>query len=344
MLAVAKTRPGVGLELIQAEKPSPLSDEVVVKVKSCAICGNDVHIYNWSEHMAKVYGPLLPAIIGHEVCGEVIARGENVNNIKIGTRVSMEPIASCGNCYNCKSGRPNICSNYTMARGGGMAEYMPILAKAVIKIPDEIPDMQVPIIEVLGAGLHGLEQMPVLPGNSVALLGPGPIGLLLLQCLKAAGAWPLIVVGTSRSKKRLELARDFGADAVFMADKEDVVAKVKKLTNDRGVDQVFEAAGTGQAMLQAMAMVKAGGQICTLGATDDPVELHVFTQLRKRGINIITSMGRTAETWERAINLVQSGKVKLGPIVSEVLPLRDALKGFDLLMNNRDYIKIVLAP
>ncbi len=347
MKAIAKIKPGKGLELIETEVPSVTKNSVLIKVKACGICGADVHLYKWEEYLARLMASRLPLIVGHEICGEVVDKGSEVTNIKIGDRVVTEPAITCGVCPQCADGRTTVCEkriNIGIEVNGGMAEYVSVPGSVIYKLPDAIPDAEASIIETHGVGVHGLERMPVIPGSSVAVLGAGPIGLLLMQCIKAAGAYPVIVTGTSRSRSRLERARQLGADATILADKENITERIKELTDGRGVDQVFEAAGTGKAILQALDITKRGGQICLLGATDDPVELKPFVMMRSKEIDIINARGRTASTWRRAITLAATGKVKLAPIIDRVLSLGDALQGFELLENNRDIIKIVVRP
>ncbi len=335
------------MELVERE-PLPMSaNDVLVKVRACGICGSDVNIYLWREQMAIGLTPYLPVVIGHELAGDVVATGENAHDFRVGERVAVEPSITCGRCYFCEQGRPNLCQKKEILcvhRPGGMAEYITVPNSCLFRLPENISYAEGALLETLGTGVHAMERMQVFPGNSVAVIGAGPIGLSLMQALKAAGASPLIVIGTSRSPRRLEIARELGADATIVADKEDLTQRVKKMTDGLRVDQVFEAAGTGKGLLQAFDIVRRGGQICSLGATDDPIQLKPFHMMRSREINIINASGRTASSWRRAISLAASGKANLNKIIDRKVPLKDAIPTFELLVSDRNILKVVLEP
>ncbi len=347
MLAIAKTRPGKGLQLVERE-PLPVSaNEVLVKVKACGICGSDVNIYLWNEAMATSLTPHLPVVIGHELAGEVVKTGEHAHGFHVGDRVMIEPFISCGRCYYCVQGRSNLCEKREILckhRPGGMAEYITAPEQCLFRLPDNLSYAEGALMETLGVAVHGLERMPVMAGNSVAIMGPGPIGLFLMQVLKAAGASPLVVIGTSRSPKRLEIARSLKADATLVADMDDIGARVREMTGGLGVDQVFETAGTGTGLRQAFDIVRKGGEICSLGATDDPLVIKPFHTMRSKEINLINASGRTASTWRRATSLVATGKVDLSKIIDRKVPLKDAIAAFELLVRDRNVMKVVLEP
>ncbi|MBI2867437.1 MAG: alcohol dehydrogenase catalytic domain-containing protein [Chloroflexi bacterium] len=348
MRGLAKTKPGPGLELVDVPRPKAGPFEVLIRSRACGICGGDLHLYQGSEFVSRIAAQgKLPIVIGHEFGGEIVEVGEYVQGFKVGERVAVEPTPGCGHCAQCLKGRPNICKNFFvigMTQHGGMAEFVRAPVHAVYKVPDTIPDLHLPLLETLGVAVHSLERSPIVAGDAVAVIGAGSIGLLMAQMLKAAGARPLIVTGTSRSQRRLKLAKEMGADVVIAVDKEDVVAKVNEVTDGEGVDVAFEIAGPSSALDQATKISRRGGKIVVAGCTDEVWSWKPFSNARFKETDFIFCRGRTAETWHRGIKLVTTGQVKLAPILDLVLPLERALEGFTRLETDRDVIKIVITP
>ena len=347
MKAVAKTRPGPGLEVIDIDRPRPLPHEVLLRVKACGACINDIFLYQGKGIFTEMLESSLPAIIGHEFCGEIVELGIQVTGYSIGDRVVGEPTIACGECYLCKAGKSNICENsVNLCKNipGGMAEYVAVPSKGIHKVPPGIADVDASFAESISVGTHALERMPVLPGEPAAILGPGPIGLLLMQAVKAAGAYPVIMIGTSRSPRRLQTAKELGADEVAVADQGNLAQRIKELTGNRGVPRVFEAAGAGKAVIDALAIASKGGQICLVGAAEEPVVMKYYSMLRVRELDLISSRGRTPKNWDTALNLMASGKVRTGALTEFRLPLSDAIKGFQRMTENRDILKLILEP
>lgn len=347
MKAVAKTRRGPGLEVIDIERPRPLPQEVLLKVKACGACINDILLYQGKGIFVEMVESRLPAIIGHEFCGEIVELGVEVRGFGKGNRVVAEPTIACGKCYLCQVGKSNICENsINLCKDipGGMAEYVAVPSSGIHKVAESITDAEASLTESLTVGTHALSRMPVLVGEPAAILGPGPIGLLLMQAVKAAGAYPVIMLGTSRSPRRLELAKKLGADEVVAVDQGNLVERIKQLTTNKGVPRVFEAAGAGQAVLDALAIASKGGQICLVGAAEEPVVMKYYSMLRVRELDLISSRGRTPRNWDTALNLMASGRVQLKPLTEFRMPLSDAIEGFERISRSRDILKLILEP
>ncbi len=348
MKAVVKTKPGIGLEILDVPDPKIEPGEVIIQIEACGVCGNDARLYRWDEgFFTKIVGPYLPVTIGHEGCGRIVELGAGVEGFKSGQRVVMEATITCGRCYLCLEGKSNICVNSQHIgahRSGAMAEYIAVPQQLIYPVPDSLRPAEAALLEPLSVGVHGLERMPVKVGNTVAVVGPGAIGLLLVQAARAAGADRIIVLGTSRSQRRLDLARSFGADEVIITDQEDWGRKVADITDGRGVDQAFETAGPGRAVLDALLATRKGGQVCLVGANDDPPQLQTYTMLRGKEIDIFTARGRTPLTWERSLRLVASGCIDFGPLTGDRVPLAEAVAGFERHSTDRDIIKLIVEP
>jgi 2-desacetyl-2-hydroxyethyl bacteriochlorophyllide A dehydrogenase len=346
MLAVMKTSPKPGLEVVDFPEPRVGDNEVTIDIKASGICGTDVAVKKWMEWAANIIGDKLPVIIGHEFGGDIIEVGKNVQNFKKGDRVVVEPFITCGICYFCSIGRPNLCERryyLGMHRHGGMAKYSSVPESVLYKIPDSIPYYYIPLLETLATNIHPIERLIVFPGDTVAIIGPGPIGLCLMQTVKASGAARVIVTGIAIDKPRLQVAKDLGADLTIVSDEENVVEKVLSFTAGLGVDAAFDATGTKAGITDALNMVRRGGEVCIVGVSDDPVPIKPFSQLMMREVNIISSLARTPSSWYRAIKLVETGKVKLDPLIGKRMPLKDALKAFETL-EGREAVKVILEP
>ncbi|MBI2866908.1 MAG: alcohol dehydrogenase catalytic domain-containing protein [Chloroflexi bacterium] len=346
MKALVKPRPGPGLELIDLAKPVVKPGEVLLRSTGCGICGGDVDNWRWKEYVANLIKGF-PRVIGHEFSGHIAAVGEGVTGFKVGDRVVVEPAPGCGQCDLCRMGKPNVCSNQIvsgLSRDGGLAEFVTVPVRALYKIPDSISDVEAPLLETLAVGVHALERTPISPGQSVAVIGAGSIGLLLAQAARAGGAAPLIVTGTSRSRRRLELAKRFGAEATIVSDTEDVVKRVRQVAGGEGVDVVFAAAGPTDSLNQATQIVRRGGRICILASSDEPWMFKPFSTNQWREVDMHFSSNRIPSTWFQTISLVATGRVDLKPIIDLVLPLERSLEGFQRIANDRDVVKVVITP
>lgn len=347
MQAVVKTAPGPGLKVQKVAMPSPGQGQVLLKVAACGICASDRAIYLWEEHMRRHMENALPVIIGHEMTGEVVAVGEGVASVKPKTRVAVEPNLPCWECGYCIQGQTNLCRQKKTILGvtvnGGMAEYAVVPASNVFPVPDGISDVEAPLLETLGVGVHAMERAPVSPGQSVVVVGAGPVGLLLMQAVKAVGASLVVVTGSARSSARLRLAKTLGADVTLASD-DKTVARVKELTDGLGADVVFEAAGTSAAVGQALQMVRPGGRVCLVGSSEEAVPVHPWSMIKTPEVTVIGSHARRLATWPTILALAAGGKVRLGPLVSETVPLSRAVDAIRRVQADRAVIKVIVTP
>ena len=341
MKAIIKTRVAPGIEIVDLEKPVVGENDILVKVMAGSLCGSDVHIYEWTAGYEWLP---MPVVLGHEFAGEVVEIGEKIRGVSRGDRITALPFMPCGECEFCLMGKVDICKqNYVLGltRNGAFAEYMLIKGGAeILKIPDNVSHEVASLCEPLAITLNGIDLSGIKPGQTAAVFGPGPIGLLTVQLLKAAGAGQIIVTGTSADGRRLDIAQQLGADIIIDVEKEDPVKQVRKVAGH--LDFVFEATGIPQTISQGLQMLKNGGKVMIIGiharkATFDPIDLV------RRSKSLIGVYGYDRNTWLRALTLMSAGKINLDPIITHRLPFSQGVKGFELAVS-KTAAKVVFGP
>lgn len=340
MLAIVKSKPQVGIEIMDVPEPRPKEDEVLVRVEACGICGTDVHFYEWLEHSRWI---TLPRVLGHELVGEVAELGGRVKGLEVGQRVVTETWGGCGVCYYCRLGRFNSCETQLRIgqhSDGGMARFVTIPAVSLFPLPEEISTADASVLEPLGVALHALERCIFKPGDDVAILGPGPIGLLATGLLRQAGAGNIIVAGLAEDAQRLTFAKKWGG-TIVNASQEDLGERVRELTTGRGVDLTFEMSGGEGALDTAVAITKPGGQVAVVGL--GPPGVFDYNQMVHKEIELVGSWRRQPSSWYRAINLVKAGRLPAGEVVTHQFPIAEAEQGFRLLLD-RQAIKVLIVP
>ena len=340
MLAVVKNKPEVGIEILEVSEPLLKRDQVVVEVKACGICGSDLHVYEWEPFIRWI---TLPRVIGHEVAGTVCEVGEEVKGFRPGDRVVTETWGGCGHCYYCRLGRFNHCLYQTRIGqhvDGGMARYVVVPAISLYKIPEGVDFQEASVIEPLGVMLRAFERCDMKPGDDIAIIGPGPIGLLGVMLAKSNGASTIIASGLKEDKERLEYARKFGAISVDVS-KENLKEKVFDLTEGRGADIVMDVSGGKGSLAEAAAIAKQGGQIGLVGL--GPEFVFGPNVIVDKELTIHGSFRRQPSTWYRAIKLVANRVIDVKSIITHVLPLEGADEGFQTLIRKKG-IKVILVP
>jgi len=341
MKAVVKTKKGVGfIELLEIPKPEPGPDEVLVEVKAAGICGTDIHIY----HDEFTYNP--PVVLGHEFCGIVADVGKNVQGWTPGDRVTSETAGYvCGRCRYCRTGRYNLCAR-RLGLGyhlnGAFAKYVIVPRSEILhRLPDNVDFISGALCEPSAVATHGvIELTEISAGDFVAVLGEGPLGLLVLQVARSAGAGTLAVTGIIED--RLKMAKTLGADLTINAQREDPVKIVMDLTEDYGADVVLECSGSQIAAKQGLQMVRKGGSYTQLGLFGKPIEID-FDQIAYRELRATGVFSQRWSAWETALKLIGSGKLLTKPLVTHTFPITEWQKGFDV-MEKKTGIKVVLTP
>jgi threonine 3-dehydrogenase len=341
MRALAKVRPGPGVELVQRPIPSPGPGEVLLEMEAASICGTDIHLFKWDPWAAEILKP--PIVLGHELAGRVVAMGPGVTRVREGDLVGVESHIVDWTCAQCRAGQMHLCRNLRVFGAhvdGGFAEYVVVPETNAIESNGLEPAV-VALQEPMGNAVHAAFVEPI-EGRSVAVTGCGPIGLLSVAIAKASGApW---VVATDVEPYRLEIARRMGADLALDAREPDTVQRVEEATNGDGVDVVLEMSGSRQALEQALEFVTRGGRISLLGIFASPVEVHLSDLVIQKGLRLYGVYGRRIyETWERTQELLRSGAVDPTPLITHRFDLADWEQAFDLVAS-RHAGKVVLLP
>lgn len=342
MQAVVKTEPRPGAALITVETPQIGPKDVLVRVRATSICGSDLHIYNWDAWARGRVKP--PLIMGHELEGEIVDLGEEVDTLKVGDSVSAETHIVCGVCYQCRTGQSHVCQNCSIIgvdRPGCFAEYVALPAENAWLNPPDLPLEVASIQEPFGNAVHAAFSYP-LTGQRVLITGCGPIGLMAISIAKTAGA--ACVYASEVIPYRLDLAHRMGADLVFDATKVDVTKEVWAATDGEGVDLLLEMSGHPSAIRQGLKALRNGGHAALLGIPSQPLEIDLAEEIIFKGITVQGVVGRLMyETWYRTQALLISGAVDVSPIITHRLPLEDFEKGMEL-MRAGQCGKVVLFP
>ncbi len=332
MKAIIKERTGKGAVLKDISIPQPGPKEVLIKVQMGAICGSDVHIYNWTE-WAQAVVPSLPHILGHEFAGEIVEVGKEVRNLKPGDHVAGETHIPCDNCYLCHTGQRHICQHmkvYGVHSQGIFSEYAVLPEPCAVKIPPEIPIPVATMMEPCGVAVHGLSQ-GIVSGKKLTIFGCGPIGLFAIQAAVAYGASCIYAVDISEN--RLQMAKTFGATQIFHADKDPVEEIILEETNGLGVDMVLEISGQQKAYDQGLRILRKGGTFVIIGVAAKPIQLEVPTNIMYKEAKLFGITGREMYgTWYQVIDLIQSGKANLEKVITHKLPLEKFAEAFQIAM------------
>ena len=336
MLGIGK----MGFE--ERDIPKAKDDEVLVKLEYVGICGSDLHYYETGAIGDYVVEP--PFVLGHEPGGTVVEVGKNVKHLKVGDRVALEPGKTCGHCEFCKTGRYNLCPDVvffaTPPVDGVFQEYVAHEADLCFKLPDNVSTLEGALIEPLAVGFHAAIQGDAHLGQKAVVMGAGCIGLVSMMALKARGVSEVYVVDIM--EKRLEKAMELGASGVINGMKEDVLERVKELTDGAGMDLVIETAGTEITTRQAIHMAKKGSNIVLVGYSKSgemtlPMSLVLDKELTFK------TVFRYRHIYPMAIDAVATGKVNLKGIVTDVFGLDEAQKAMNYSVNNKaDIVKAVI--
>ncbi len=343
MKAIVKNTAAPGADYMDVDVPAIGPKDLLIKVKAAAICGTDIHIYDWTPFaQARVKPPL---IFGHEVCGEVVEVGAQVDTHEKGDLVAVETHIPCGQCYQCQTGSQHVCERMAIVgvhAPGVFAEYASIPAVCCWKLPpDTDPDLGA-ILEPIGVAVHGA-MVDEINGKSVAVFGCGPIGLFGIGTAAAMGASKIFALEPNPA--RLAMAHQFAPDAVLIDPvKEDAVKIIKDGTEGRGVGVALEISGSPAAAKMAFQVLRIGGRVSLVGLASQPIELDIPADIIYKEAVVYGTTGRLMwDTWWRIRSLLDSGKFDPMPAVTHRLPLADLAKGIDLARSG-EAGKVLLYP
>lgn len=341
MRAVAFVEPG-RMELREVPDPRPGPGEVVLAVAYCGVCGSDLHEYTWQGPSLRASGVFQP-IMGHEFTGLVAAVGPEVEGLREGDPVAVNPGGFCGQCPYCRAGLANLCTS-PLGTGyrqpGAYAEYVRIRAEQAVPLPDPAWLAPAALSEPLGVALHALNRGGFREGETVFIAGGGPIGLLTLLAARHRGAGTIILSEPSPSRR--ELAQRLGADEVVDPAR-GAASAAKELTGGLGCDLAVECVGIAAAMDDCLAAVRRGGRIVVAGAFDQPYSLNLLNTLLQEH-TIIGAFGYVTELEEGA-RLIVSRAVDVRPLISRVVTLEELPAVFAELAADRDrHHKVLVSP
>lgn len=316
--------------------------EVLIKTKVCGVCGTDASMYSGK------YLPIKPVIPGHEFSGEVVKVGEEVKTIKVGDRVIADENVACGVCYWCKKQQKLFCPEmYQIGihSDGGFAEYFKAPERNVFKLPNDLSYKHAAFTEPLACVTRVVDRAEIVTGDTVVVIGDGPIGLSCTQVAKINGASRVIVIGLT--DYRLEKASEIGVDLTVNSSKENPSEVVKNATGGVGADVVIEAVGKSITYKKAIDLVRRGGNVAVMGvpSAEDRMELSPFNQIFNKELTLHASFAGTYDTWIRALSLISSGRFKVDPLITHRTSLEDLPKAINLVRNIEDnVIKVIASP
>jgi L-iditol 2-dehydrogenase len=325
-------------------EPVPQPDELLIRVAACGICGSDVHGYDGSSGRR-----IPPIVMGHEAAGVVAAVGADITEFTVGDRVTFDSTVYCGRCSYCLRGEVNLCDNRQVIgvscgeyrRAGAFAEFLVVPARIAYRLPDELSFPEAAMLEAVSVALHGVAVSEMRGGETVLVIGAGMIGLLLLQAARAAGAKQVLIADVDAT--RLKLADELGADVSLVRSGEALLAEVMRLTEGRGVDLVLEAVGRDETIRSGIECVRKGGTVTLIGNITPEVGLPL-QKVVSRQIRLQGSCASSGE-YPKAMELIASGAIKVGPLITAVAGLDEGSRWFERLhAREPNLMKVVLDP
>ena len=328
MKALVKARAEPGIWMQEIPEPAVGHNDVLIKVRRSAICGTDMHIYNWDAWAQKTIP--VPMAVGHEYSGEIVEVGSEVRGVKPGDRVSGEGHITCGHCRNCRAGRRHLCRNTLgvgVNRPGAFAEYMTLPASNVFKLSPAIDDEVASILDPFGNATHTALAFNLV-GEDVLITGAGPIGIMAVAIARFVGARNVVI--TDVNDYRLELARKLGATRAVNVSRDSLDQTMKDLNMQEGFDVGLEMSGSPAAFREMLRTMHHGGSIAILGIPPEDTAID-WNQVIFKGLTLKGIYGREMfETWYKMSALLQSG-LSIDPIITHHFPVQEYLQGFETM-------------
>ncbi len=332
MKALAKLKKAPGIWMQDAAKPEIGHNDVLIKIKKTAICGTDIHIYNWDEWAQKTIP--VPMIVGHEFVGEIVDMGAEVTGFKIGDRVSGEGHIACGHCRNCRAGRRHLCRaniGVGVTRQGCFAEYLSIPATNAYILPDEITDDQASIMDPFGNATHTALSFDLV-GEDVLITGAGSIGIMAAAIAKHVGARHIVI--TDVNDYRLDIARKMGATRAINVKETSLEETMKELKMVEGFDVGLEMSGNSAAFNSMLENMNHAGKIALLGFLPQSTTID-WNKIIMKGLFVKGIYGREMfETWYKMVAMLQSG-LNIDPVITHHFPIDEFEEGFKVMASGK---------
>ncbi|MHB1541296.1 MAG: L-threonine 3-dehydrogenase [Steroidobacteraceae bacterium] len=332
MKALVKKEAAPGIWLEELPQPQIGPNDVLIQIAKTAICGTDMHIFNWDEWARKTIP--VPMAVGHEYCGRVVEIGSEVRGLRVGDRVSGEGHITCGHCRNCRAGRRHLCRNAIgvgVNRPGAFAEYLAIPADNAFKLPDSISDDIAAILDPFGNATHTALAFNMV-GEDVLITGAGPIGIMAVAIARFVGARHVVI--TDVNDFRLDLAKQMGATRAVNVQRETIDQIMSALGMQEGFDVGLEMSGHITAFRDLLRTMHHGGSVALLGIPPQEAAID-WTQVIFKGLTLKGIYGREMfETWYKMASLLQSG-LNLQPLITHHLPVQDYREAFAIMGSGR---------
>ncbi|MBV9101615.1 MAG: L-threonine 3-dehydrogenase [Candidatus Dormibacteraeota bacterium] len=341
MQAVLKARPAAGFDLGDVAQPRPGAGEVLLRVAAASVCGTDVHLYDWNPWAQLRVHP--PRVVGHEMCGEVVAWGDGVRSPAVGTRVAVESHIVCGHCEECRRGDYHVCEN-TRILGvdvdGAFASHVALPAANVWPVGGNVSPQVAAAMEPFGNAVHACSYGD-LAGRRVVVFGCGPIGCAAIAVARVQGASRVIAV--DRNDYRLHLAERMGAHSVVRASETPVDDDVRRAAGG-DIDCALEMSGSSVAVASATRLVRPGGWISLLGIGDGPDVIDLSNDVVMKGLALYGVVGRKLpSTWERTTAYVRDGVIDVAALITHSFPMSDVDSAIALIKSGQCG-KVTLTP
>ncbi len=336
MIQVVLTEPEK-IEIREVEKPAPQESEVLVEIKRIGICGSDIHAY-YGKH------PYIscPIVQGHEFSGRVAELGKGVTEFTVGDRVTVMPQLTCGRCYQCQHGDYHICDSLKVIgcqSNGAAQEFLAVPQELVVKLPDSIDYDYGAMVEPLAVGVHAVRRLSEVKGHNVLVLGAGPIGNLAAQATIALGANSVMIADIS--DVRLEIARKCGIYFTVNNKQQDLEKEIKEKFGPAKADSIIECVGSEKTINQAISLARKGSEIIVVGVFGEKPVVD-FGLIQDRELRVMGSLMYKRGDYETAIDLIESGKVQLQPLISRHFPIQEYAEAYKYIENNREKTMKVL--
>lgn len=325
------------VEIVEVEKPKiEKSTDVIVKITSGGICGSDMQIYNGTNSLATY-----PRIIGHEFGGIVVEVGEKVTSVKIGDKVAVDPVVSCGECYACKIGRHNVCSTLEVMgvhRDGGFSEFVKADEKNIHKFHTDFDESLLSLVEPYTIGMQINNRLQTTSKDKILIMGAGPIGIAALQVAKSRDAKVII---TDIVKERLNKAKDMGADETVLVTEEDLKERLGKFTDGEGIPVIIDTVCTPSSFEESVQLACPAGRIVVIGLKNQPSNI-TMADITKKELTIVGSR-LNCNCFDQVIEQFEKGKLNPEKLMTKAYNYKDIIEALTMIKEHpQDVLKVVL--
>ncbi len=331
------TMPGK-IEFVEVPVPEPKDGEVLVKIMRIGVCGSDIHVYH-GKHPYTSY----PVVQGHEVSGEIIKAGNGVSQFKPGDKVTIQPQVVCGKCYSCLHGSYHICDELKVMgfqTTGTASEYVSVDARKLLKLPEDMSLDEGAMVEPMAVAVHALSRGGEIKGKKILVLGAGPIGNLIAQTARALEAEAVMI--TDLSDYRLKKAEECGIDFCVNTKNQEIEKSLLENFGPFKADLILECVGVNATMSQAISYARKGSDIIVVGVFGDKAHIDLGL-VQDRELRLIGTLMYQQKDYQKAIELIGKGKIRLKPLITNHFDFKDYLKAYEFIEEKKDQaMKVII--